>query len=1256
MKKFLFFCMIACCTLSAQGQSGPGRFNAALGEISSYWNYGSDLPDYIKSQVDLFVGSGENILMPPGGKAALAFSTSRYMNESELRTYFESKILGMQGVSIYYAGIPTSLSVEIVLNFDIMTPIGYDYTYTFTTADGDSRTITVKGKEQISITTPSPLSLDDPYQIFTISLSKSYPNETYQLQRDGQTVASLPGDPYGAPISFRGAYGLGTYTVTNSSYATILGSVVVTSPPDENYILSKTYLDKTEDNFIEDVVFYNGLGDQAQAINIAATPDEDKNIVTPYYYDAFRRGNARAYLPYVSSQSFLAMDSAPFTEQSRYYSTIYADDAAYAFSKVVFDDSPLNRPVQEYKPGKVYHSGNGKFAQTEYLTNSETGDLACLKFSVTGVGSSSSLDKSGYYPAGALHVTRTTNEDGSVVLNFADMSEKALLVRQISDDGSFYDTYSVYDLLGNLCYVLPPELSAEIATGALTALSDENLASLAYIYKYDGRNRIVEKRLPGAQPEEYAYDNADRMTSRSRGSGSEKEVWEYTYDNLDRITGESYRKGNAAATTKMTCSYHYSTLSAPFAFQPVNGVVLKSDCFPAMLPNNKALETIMSVCGPASVSLTRVFHYDNRGRVIQTVEQYGDVTSRISYRYDFLGNLLKKHESYIVANNSEYSVLTQYTYDRRSRLLAETTTVSGGVQGHSVSTSAPTSITYRYNELGQLVARTYGSGANAVTDNLEYNIQGWLTSQSNNEFEMRLRYYDPILPPNIPNYNGNITEWEWRHRSLPDAVPNCYGFTYDKLARLTDSRQYADNGARWVETDKFTERGLSYDKNGNILSLNRKYDGFLNDSLTYSYSGNHLAALYNGPTEYVYEYDANGNMIRDGLNSLKLTYNYLNLISEVRSQDDNLLAQYTYLADGTKIGVRDGSGNNGLDYVGSFVYRIRDGVRTLESVAFGGGRIMVSISGETTNYEPNYFITDHLGSVRVVINGSGTPVEQNDYYPLGLRHSNPDCVLSGNRYKYNGKEQQAVGDLPYLDYGARMFDSRIGRWFNTDPEAEKYYALSPYTLCDNNPLRYADADGADWVDKVMGGVIGVMTNVVPGTTNWRNAYIPNDPSDYNEALETVDNAAVVAGAGMLIGGELGVGSGMTLTLAGGTAALTVVGAPEGAAIAATGGITIAGGKLIAAGGTMIMANAAVNKSNGYNYGEKSNEKINPKKAARKRGKEMRNNQPASEEYAKYRAKELEKAQGKNARRRAHDAKDKIGKDRTKEEINEDYGK
>lgn len=1254
MKKLLFSFVITCCTLSALAQMRPGQFNATLDKFSSYWNYSSDLPDHIKSQVTLFAGPGENLLSPPGGKVALAFSYGNPISESELRSYLEPYLYAMQGVSLYYAGMTNSLCVEIVLNFDIMTPTGYDYTYTFTTADGNSRTITVKGKEQISITTPSSLSLANPYQIFTISLSKSYPNETYMLHRDGQVVASLPGDTYQAPISFTGAYGPGTYTVINSSHTTILGSVVVTSPPDENYILSKTYTDKTGSNYTEDIIFYNGLGDQKQVVSVAATPDNNKNIVTPYYYDIFRRENARMYLPYVSSQSSLAIDSTPFDKQSQYYSTLYASDAEYAFSKITFDDSPLNRPVREYKPGTVYHNGDGKFAQTEYLTNSEDGDLVCMKFSVIGTGLSSSLAKSGLYPAGTLYVTRTTTEDGSVALGFADMSEKTLLVRQIADDGSFCDTYSVYDQLGNLCYVLPPKLSDQIATDSLTVLSDENLSSLAYIYKYDGRNRIVKKKLPGTQPEEYAYDGADRMSSRSRGSGSEREVWEYTYDNLDRITGESYHKGDAAAATLMTCAYNKSTLSAPYVFQPVSGVVLEADYHPALLQNNKTQETVMSVCGPTTVSLTRVFHYDNRGRVIQTVEHYGDVTCRISYKYDFPGNVLIKHESYIIAGNSEYCVQTRYMYDRRSRLLSETTTVSGGKQGHMVSTSSPTSITYRYNDLGQLVARTYGTGAAAVTDSVAYNIQGWITSQSNSNFEMRLRYYDTTLPRNTPNYGGNISEWEWLHKNIPEATPNCYRFTYDKLARLTDSRQYAENGKIWAETDQFTERGLSYDKNGNILTLNRKYNGSPNDSLTYSYSGNQLMALYNRSSEYAYEYDANGNMIRDGLNSLKLTYNSLNLISEVRDQADNLLAQYTYLADGTKIGVRDGSGMNGLDYIGSLVYRVQNGVKTLESVAFGGGRIIAGISGETTNFDPNYFITDHLGSVRVVINGSGIPVEQNDYYPLGLRHWNPDYVYSDNRYKYNGKEQQTVGDLPYLDYGARMFDPRIGRWFNTDPKAEKYHPLSPYSMCGNNPLRYADADGADWVDKLMGGVIGVATNVIPGTTDWRNAYTPNDPSDYNDTLEHVDNAAVITGAGMLIGGELGVGSGTALTLAGGTAALTVIGAPEGAAIATTGGITIAGSKLMAAGGTMIMANAAVNKSNGYNYGEKSNKKVNPKKAARIQGKEKRKNQPASEEYAKYKAKELEKVKGKDARRRAHDAKDKIGTDRTIDEINEDY--
>ena len=72
-------------------------------------------------------------------------------------------------------------------------------------------------------------------------------------------------------------------------------------------------------------------------------------------------------------------------------------------------------------------------------------------------------------------------------------------------------------------------------------------------------------------------------------------------------------------------------------------------------------------------------------------------------------------------------------------------------------------------------------------------------------------------------------------------------------------------------------------------------------------------------------------------------------------------------------------------------------------------------------------------------------------------------MISDNRYKYNGKESQSFADINYLDYGARMYDPELGRWFNNDPLAEKYYTMSPYVYCANNPIKYIDPDGRDGV-------------------------------------------------------------------------------------------------------------------------------------------------------------------------------------------------
>ena len=210
----------------------------------------------------------------------------------------------------------------------------------------------------------------------------------------------------------------------------------------------------------------------------------------------------------------------------------------------------------------------------------------------------------------------------------------------------------------------------------------------------------------------------------------------------------------------------------------------------------------------------------------------------------------------------------------------------------------------------------------------------------------------------------------------------------------------------------------------------------------------------------------NGNLKKDSRRGLEYGYNSLNLLSEVR-RDGQPAATYDWLADGTKLGVKDVGGENGFVYAGSLIYRrSADGLK-LETAHFGDGVIRVNENGTQA---VDYFLTDHLGSVRVILNAAGTVKERNDYYPFGARHVRSDYALSTNRWKYNGKELQKTGDLGFLDYGARMYDMSVGRWFGMDPLTEEYAALSGYVFSGNNPLILVDDDGQyfDWYQNAAG--------------------------------------------------------------------------------------------------------------------------------------------------------------------------------------------
>ena len=89
--------------------------------------------------------------------------------------------------------------------------------------------------------------------------------------------------------------------------------------------------------------------------------------------------------------------------------------------------------------------------------------------------------------------------------------------------------------------------------------------------------------------------------------------------------------------------------------------------------------------------------------------------------------------------------------------------------------------------------------------------------------------------------------------------------------------------------------------------------------------------------------------------------------------------------------------------------------------------------------------------------------ETNDYYAFGGRWDRSGSLVDqSNRYRYNGKEEQATFGTPYSDYGARQYSSASGRWLAVDPLAEKYYSYSPYAFCNNNPVNFVDPDGESW--------------------------------------------------------------------------------------------------------------------------------------------------------------------------------------------------
>ncbi|MCF8360923.1 MAG: hypothetical protein K9H26_19395 [Prolixibacteraceae bacterium] len=229
---------------------------------------------------------------------------------------------------------------------------------------------------------------------------------------------------------------------------------------------------------------------------------------------------------------------------------------------------------------------------------------------------------------------------------------------------------------------------------------------------------------------------------------------------------------------------------------------------------------------------------------------------------------------------------------------------------------------------------------------------------------------------------------------------------------------------------------------------------------------------YSGAGTY-YEYDPNGNMVRDHYKNLLISYNDLNLPQQLDFANNDRI-NYFYNATGEKMlrAVNSDSVpelNINTYYFGPFVHEgVFGGSTSLKYILTPEGRILNKGTDTSPVWDWEYYLKDHLGNVRVVIAptedaGYSAVQQETHYYPYGMRISQlSNSANSTNKYLFSGKLLDDDFGLNWYSFGARNnYDAALGIWRSVDRLADTYNSLSPYNYCLNNPVRYVDPFGMD---------------------------------------------------------------------------------------------------------------------------------------------------------------------------------------------------
>ncbi|HSD75204.1 MAG TPA: DUF6443 domain-containing protein [Steroidobacteraceae bacterium] len=530
---------------------------------------------------------------------------------------------------------------------------------------------------------------------------------------------------------------------------------------------------------------------------------------------------------------------------------------------------------------------------------------------------------------------------------------------------------------------------------------------------------------------------------------------------------------------------------------------------------------------PAAFWLTRVAWYDRNGRTVETYRQslapplaLAETWDQSSY--DFAGRPTQtrfrhfsEHRSFGIAQGSptDVTISRRYLYDVGTRLSRAYETIDTDPEVLVAQN--------RYNGLGTLIERNLHSenGGTTYLQSVDYtrNVRGWPVrfndpaaigfSQpgdtgvaSADLFGLSLSYDDPgaLLGAVPARYDGIPSAVRWS--VLPETAPGAttlapdpetyaYTFAYDGLARLTQSTyRHLSSIGQPLDGDLQFNESLEYDPAGNLIRLSRggvaggnAGTGFFYgpiDELDLTYSGDQLRAVDERPRgssdrgfvdsrttsgnrgDSEYRFDANGSMSSDSNARIdEIQYSPVGPWTLLRLADGTV-AQNVYSGSAEKL-------LSSILTLGSttrryFAGRVIYGDDTVESIRTDEGRLVRRADG---HWERQYFLTDHLGSVRVVFAAGSAPdvprmVAQQHFYPYGLTidplsraYETPGPLLG-----FAGKEHLRFGGLDWYDFGRRSYDAALGRWTSADPVNRD---RNLYAYVGDRPTAAIDPTGAD---------------------------------------------------------------------------------------------------------------------------------------------------------------------------------------------------